>query len=165
MQNERVFHDFPWIRIIALQKDPTNHLKIRQKDPVSIYFWRVSTWPPMAIKYFVVIFQCNHQTGLCERHLGIWKFRLSLMWRGWGGWGLLANPPVRLKMVKVGLGVGGIWGYWVFEGGLRWLLIVNQPSCADVLKGWVRRRLRWWWVGSLRKVVVDSQATRLSCCF
>ena len=23
------------------------------------------------------------------------------------------------------------------EGVLRWLLIVNQPSCADVLKGWV----------------------------
>ena len=56
-----------------------------------------------------------------------------------GGWGLLANPPVRLKMVKVGLGVGG---YWVFEGGLRWLLIVNQLSCADVLKGWVLGRLR-----------------------
>ena len=23
------------------------------------------------------------------------------------------------------------------EGGLRWLLIVKQPSCADVLKGCV----------------------------
>ena len=163
MQNDRVFHDFPWIRVIALQKDPTNHLKIRQKDPVSKYIWRVSIWPP----------HC-HQTFCC--HLSVKSSNWSLRKTSWdlgvlaesnvgGGWGLLANPPVQLKMIKVGLGVGRIWGYWVVEGGLRWLLIVNQPSCADVLKGWVLRRLRWWWVGSLRKVVVDSQATQLSCCF
>ena len=135
MQNERVFPDFSWFRVIALQKDPANHLKIRQKDPVSKYIWRVSIWPPMAIKHFVVIFQCNHQTGLYERHLGIWRFRLSLIWRGWG-LGVVSKPT---SSAEDGKGWARGWRNLRILGGWGRLEVV--VDCQPTQLCWCFERL------------------------